>query len=144
MTADRRFPFVFDPPLFPFGLPFGVTPSTALVLVTSDDLHVRFGLWSLHTGLDNVAGAERTGPYRPWRVAGPARLSLTDRGLTFATNTRAGVCICFHRPVRPVPPFPLLRHPALTVTVADPNGLVELLASVVDRPMERPMSSSGA
>jgi hypothetical protein len=144
VTTERRFPFVFDPPLLPFGLPFGVTPSTAFVTVTADDLRVRFGLWSLHTELANVAGAERTGPYRPWRVAGPARLSLTDRGLTFATTTRGGVCICFRRPVRPVPPFPLLRHPALTVTVADPDGLVELLASAGDRPPGPAMNSSGA
>ena len=129
--GGRRFDFAFQTLLRPFALPFGVTPRSAWVAMWPNRLDVRFGLWSLRAGLDNVAGAEVTGPYRPFKVAGPARLSLADRGLTFATTTRSGVCIRFHRPVRPVPALPRLSHPALTVTVADPEALAELLTAVV-------------
>ncbi len=52
------------------------------------------------------------------------RLSMVDRGITFGTNGDRGVCIRFHRPVPAADPFGLLRHPATTVTVADPEGLV--------------------
>jgi hypothetical protein len=131
--GGRRFDFAFETLLRPFALAFGVTPRSAWVTVSPDRLDVRFGLWSLRTALDNVAGAEVTGPYRLWKVAGPAHLSLADRGLTFATTTRSGVCIRFHRPVRPVPALPRLTHPALTVTVADPEALAELLSAVVAR-----------
>ena len=50
-----------------------------------------------------------------------------DRGLTFATNGDRGVCIKFHRSVRGIAPLGLLRHPALTVTVEDVDGLVARL-----------------
>jgi hypothetical protein len=131
--GGHRFDFAFQTLLRPFALIFGVTPRSAWVTVGPDRLDVRFGLWSLRTALDNLAKAEVTGPYRPWKVAGPAHLSLADRGLTFATTTRSGVCIRFHRPVRPVPALPPLTHPALTVTVADPEALAELLTAVVAR-----------
>ena len=47
-------------------------------------------------------------------------MSLADHGLTFGTNSSAGVCVHFREPV----PSPLRRkgHPALTVTVADTNA----------------------
>ena len=75
----------------------------------------------------NVAGADRSGPFAPVKVIGGPRLSLADRGVTFATSTDGGVCIRFHRPVRALLPVGPVRHPALTVTVADPDRLVELL-----------------
>lgn len=73
------------------------------------------------TPLDNVVGAEVTGPYRLVKVAGPPHLSLRDRGITFATNRARGTCIRFREPVG------LLRHPAATVTVAAPDALAEAL-----------------
>jgi hypothetical protein len=54
-------------------------------------------------------------------------LAVTDRGLTFATNGERGVLISFHEPVPGLEPTGLLRHPELTVTVADIDGLVERL-----------------
>jgi hypothetical protein len=121
----QRFAFEFDPWLTPFALVFGVTPRTAWVDVSDDHLEARFGLWRLRTPRHNIVGAETTGPYTWFKVAGPAHLSFKDRGVTFATNTRAGVCIRFRTPVGGV--YPGLRHPALTVTVAAPDALVAAL-----------------
>ena len=70
-----------------------------------------------------------TGPYAFLKTAGPARLAITDRGLTFATNGDRGVLISFHSAVRGLDPLGILRHPELTVTVADIDGLVERLRS---------------
>lgn len=90
-----RFAFRFDSVYRVLGLPFGVTPGTSLVEVSDDHLVVRFGPWHLRTPVANVVGCERSGPYSVWKTAGPARLSLADRGVTFATNRDAGLCIRF-------------------------------------------------
>lgn len=124
-----RFPFAFDRHVGPAAALFGATPFTAWVDVDGEALTVRFGPWSLRTPLDNVAGVHQTGPYSWWKVAGPPRLSLVDRGVTFATSTRGGVCIEFRRPVPGALPFGVLRHPSATVTVDDPDALVEALTS---------------
>lgn len=123
-----RFPFAFDRPVGLSTLLFGVTPSTAYVDVDRSALSVRFGPWRLRTSLQNVDAVEVTGPYLWWKVAGPARVSLADRGITFATSRAAGVCIRFREPVPAALPLPGLRHPAITVTVAAPEALVETLA----------------
>jgi hypothetical protein len=54
-------------------------------------------------------------------------VTLTDDGLSFGTNHNAGVCIHFAEKV----PSPLRRsgHSALTVTVADLEGLTNALAA---------------
>ena len=127
-----RFPFAFSLRLAPAAAAFGVTPVTAHVEVDDAELHVRFGPWSLRTPLDNVRSLQRTGPYSWWKVAGPAHLSLADRGVTFATGTDGGVCIGFHRPVPAVLPVPLVRHPAATVTVADPEALMAAISARTD------------
>ena len=119
----KSFGFAFDRKVGRWNRLFGITPSRACVQIDGDTLTARFGPWSLTTTLDNVAAVTTTGPYRPWRVAGPARMSLADRGLTFATNSELGLCIAFVRPVPGADPLHLLRHPSLTVTVADPPAL---------------------
>ena len=43
--------------------------------------------------------------------------SLADRGVTFATNSRRGLCVSFVEPVHGIEPTGVLRHPAATVTV---------------------------
>ena len=68
-----------------------------------------------------------TGPYAFLKTAGPARLAITDRGLTFATNGDRGVLVSFRTPVRGLDPLGLLRHPELTLTVRDVDGLAALL-----------------
>jgi hypothetical protein len=123
------FDFSFDLVHRAFGLPFGITPRTAGVEVEGDRLLARFGLWRLSTSLDNVEGTEVTGPYSPFKTIGPAHLSVADRGLTFATNARRGLCIRFREPVPAIEPTGRLRHPGLTVTVADVDGLAAALAA---------------
>jgi hypothetical protein len=54
-------------------------------------------------------------------------LSLADKGLTFASNGQRGVCMSFRRPVKGIDPAGVLRHPNLTVTVRDCEGLIEAL-----------------
>lgn len=130
--AARRFDFAFSPRYLLAALPFGVTPRTAYVEVTDGDdamLRVRFGPWSLRTPLSNVRSATRSGPYSFAKTAGPAHLSFTDRGVTFATNGKAGVCLQLHEPVPGIDPTGLIKHPGATVTVRDVAGLLERLGS---------------
>ncbi len=102
----------------------GIRDGTASVTVSDDDrLDARFGRWSLTTDLANIVSVSVAGPYGYLKTVGPAHLSLSDRGLTFATNSRRGVCLCFAEPVSGIDPFGLIKHPNLTVTVADCAGL---------------------
>ena len=123
------FAFRFDPAYRAAALPFGVMPATTSVEVAAGELRARFGPWRLRTPLTNVAGTEISGPYSFIKTAGPAHLSFTDRGVTFATNGVRGLCIRFHEPVRVMDPTGRLRHPGLTVTVDDVEGLAAELAS---------------
>src|SRR4051794_21943576 len=122
---DALFRCAIDYKLAPFWLPFGVRPSTDGVRLTDDGQFVAtYGFLRVETPHDNVGEAHITTGYRWWTAAG-ARLSLVDDGLTFGTNARRGVCIHFDTKV----PSRLRRsgHSALTVTVADPDGLVAAL-----------------
>jgi hypothetical protein len=123
----RRFWFRFDPRYTRVNQRFGVSPDRAWVEVIDDALEARFGRWRVRTSLDNVASAELTGPYRFIKTAGPARLGVTDLGLTFASNGERGVRITFRKRVPGIEPLGILRHGELTVTVAEPEELVELL-----------------
>jgi hypothetical protein len=125
--AERhhRFRFRRDVPLALAGLPFGITDENAYVDVDDDRLEIRFGPWTMKTPTDNVLSAERTGPYAWWKVVGPPRMSLKDRGITFATTSEEGVCLRFREPVAGGLPNSLVRHPGATVTVEDPEDLVE-------------------
>jgi hypothetical protein len=123
----ERFEFAWaDAYRRPAGL-FGVTPANAWVEVGDSELDARFGRWRVRTPLTNVGEVEATGPYRFFKTAGPARLAVTDRGITFATNGERGLRIAFKRPVRGLVRSDLLRHPELTVTVADIDGLARRL-----------------
>jgi hypothetical protein len=132
-----RFSFRFDPKYARLNRRFGVSPDRAWVEVTEDELGARFGSWHLRTPLDNVASVELTGPYRFIKTAGPARLGVTDLGLTFATNGERGVLITFHRRVAGIEPLGLLRHGELTVTVAEPEALADLLRERIAQPSAR-------
>ncbi len=121
------FDFSFDALHRAFGLPLGITPRTAGVEVDADRLGARLGLWRVSTSLGNVEGTEVSGPYSPFKTIGPAHLSVADRGLTFATNSRRGLCIRFREPVPGIEPTGRVRHPGLTVTVADIDGLAAVL-----------------
>ncbi len=123
-----RFPFRFHPTYRRLARVFGVTPERAWVDLTDDELEARYGPWRVRTRIDNVARVEATGPYAFLKTAGPARLAITDRGLTFASNGDRGVCLTFRSPVAGIDRRGLIRHPELTVTVLDVDGLVEALA----------------
>jgi hypothetical protein len=127
VTDSERFDFAFAPAYRRLAWAFGVTPATAWVEVGADTVEARFGLWRVSTPLANVADATVTGPYALWKTAGPARLAITDRGLTFATNGVRGVLISFIMPVRGLDPLGVIRHPELTVTVADVDRLTAVL-----------------
>jgi hypothetical protein len=127
-NSPERFPFAFASSYRLPALAFGITPRTSWVKVSADRLSVRFGLWSLSTPLTNVREASLTGDFAWWRTAGPAHLSLADRGVTFATNGDRAVCVTFHEPVKVIDPTGrLLRHPGATMTVADVDRLHAVL-----------------
>jgi hypothetical protein len=121
------FRYAVDRKLAPFWVPFALRPSKDGVTLTDDDQFVAtFGFLRLETSLANIEDAHVTTGYRWWTAAG-ARMSFVDDGLTFGTNARAGVCVHFRAKV----PSRLRRsgHSALTVTVADLDGLVTALSA---------------
>ncbi len=129
MSSVERFGFAFARSYRAPARAFGITPATAWVNLGNDTLEVHFGPWRLSTPLANISDVAVTGPYGFWKTAGPARLAITDRGLTFATNGKSGVLISFRTPVRGLEPLGVIRHPELTVTVAEVQRLVKLLRS---------------
>lgn len=127
MADVRRFAFDFDPAYARAAAPFGVRPTSAWVEVSDSKLTARYGHWRVNTPLTNLASVHVTGPYRFVKTAGPARLAITDRGLTFASNGRRGVLVCFKEPVRGIDRAGVIKHPELTVTVAEVDQLVSAL-----------------
>lgn len=125
--ASERFDFAFAPSYKLPGRIFGVRPATAWVDVDDSDLRARYGPWRVTTPLTNITDVAITGPYAYPKTAGPARLAFTDRGLSFTPNGDRGVLISFAVPIRGLDPFGLLRHPELTVGVAEPERLAERL-----------------
>jgi hypothetical protein len=124
---DTAFRYAIDIKLALFWLPFGVRPAKNGVSLTDDGRFVAtYGFLRVETPLDNIGDAHITTGYRWWTAAG-ARLSFVDDGLTFGTNAQRGVCVHFRTKVpsrlRPS------GHSALTVTVADPEGLVAALTA---------------
>jgi len=129
-----RFDFRFADSYRRLAALFGITPETAHVDVSEDALDARFGRWRVRTSLANITAVAITGPYAFLKTAGPARLAITDRGLTFATNGERGVLMTFRVPVQGLEPTGLLRHPELTVTVEDVDGLAERLRASTTAP----------
>ena len=125
----QRFDFHFAPAYRIAARPFGITPELAWVQIDDGHLLANYGPWRLRTTLANISRVAITGPYRFYRTAGPARLGITDRGLTFASNGDRGVLLSFRKPVPAIDPLKLIGHPELTVTVADVHGLVSALAA---------------
>jgi hypothetical protein len=125
--TGQAFTFEFDDRYRRLGRLFGISPDRCLVTVADSALTARFGPWLLTTELTNIAGADITGPYSLLKTIGPARLSVADRGLTFASNNRRGVCLQFHRKVPGIDPTGTIKHPNLTVTVRDCAGLLTAL-----------------
>lgn len=122
-----RFTFAFEPVYRIAAMAFGVTPGRAWVDVEDGQVTARFGFWLVRTAVSNVTGTQVTGPYGLFRTVGPAHYSVADHGLTFATNARRGLCMTFAEPVIGADPTGHVRHPGLTVTVADVDGLAAAL-----------------
>ena len=127
--TSTRIPFAFDLPHELAARAFGVNRRNAYVELDDERFFARLGPWTVDTDRANIRGAGVTGPYSFLKTAGPAHLSMVDRGLTFATNGRSGVCLEFRVPVRGMDPLGVLRHPGLTVTVQDPDALVAELTA---------------
>ncbi len=121
---NRSFEFDFDKRFSPLLVMLGAIPSNSRVELRDDRVAVRLGPWRLSSSTANVARLDVTGPYRWYRAIG-LRLSLSDLGLTFGTNARRGLCIEFVQPVRS---FLGVYHPAVTVTVRQP----EMLKSAIE------------
>jgi hypothetical protein len=132
-VSVERFAFDWDPLYRPAGALFGVTPWTAHVDVSSSELHVRYGPWSLRSALTNVTGVEPSGGYSFLKTAGPPHLSFSDRGVSFATNRRQGLCVRFRQAVKGIDPTGRIRHPAATLTVGDAGGLARALGFTIDQ-----------
>ncbi len=120
-----HFAYAVDARYLPVLLPFLLRPSRDGVTLTDDGrLVATFGFVSLTTPLENVTGGHVTRQYRWWTSCG-VRMSRADDGLTFGTNRDAGVCIHFAQKVQG--PIGRRTHSALTVTVADVEGLAAAL-----------------
>ena len=124
---SRRFAYAIDKRYLPLLVLFGLRGSKDGVTLTDEgSLLATFGFLTIKTPLANVSGAHITRNYRWWTAFG-VRGSMADDGLSFGTNHNAGVCIHFTEKV----PSPLRRsgHSALTVTVADLEGLANALGA---------------
>ncbi len=121
--ANSFFPYDFDIRFLLIWRAFGVKPEEDGVTVTDDGrLVATYGRLRVDTSLANIKTATSTGPYRWWKAVG-LRASAVDSGITFGTTPRSGVCLLFNEPIaQVVPPRP--SHAGLTVTVADPGGLI--------------------
>ncbi|HWE55376.1 MAG TPA: hypothetical protein VG435_07675 [Acidimicrobiales bacterium] len=126
----QEFPYDLDRRYLPLLLPLGFRPGHDRVTIDDEALVARLGFVRIRTARSNIEGAHITRDYRWWTSVG-ARLSMVDDGLTLGTNHRAGVCIHFRDKVQS-----RLRpggHSALTVTVADLDGLVAALGPASPR-----------
>jgi hypothetical protein len=131
-----RFGYEIDKRYLPVLLPFLLRPTKDGVTVTDEGSVVAtFGLFKISTSLSNITGAHVTRNYRWWTAFG-VRVSQADDGLTFGTNHNGGVCMHFAEKV----PSVLRRsgHSALTVTVADLEGLTRALGGAIDNPPASP------
>ncbi len=131
-----KFRYAIDTRYLPVLVPFLLRPTRDGVTVTDEGVLVAtLGLFKVSTPLANITGAHITRDYRWWTAVG-VRMSRADDGLTFGTNRDAGVCIHFAEKV----PSVLRRsgHSALTVTVADLEGLTGTLGGDREGPAPLP------
>ncbi|HEY3944954.1 MAG TPA: hypothetical protein VGL78_07000 [Solirubrobacteraceae bacterium] len=90
---------------------FGITPERAEVTLEDGVLGVRYGRWRLRTPAANIVRIRIEGPYAFLKTAGPPRLGITDRGITFASNGDRGLRLGLCDPVPGIEPTGRLRHP---------------------------------
>jgi hypothetical protein len=135
LMMPKHFGYAIDKFYLPLLLPFGLRPARDGVTLAEGSFTATFGFFKLATPLANITGAHITRHYRWWTAFG-VRGSMVDDGLSFGTNHEAGVCVHFAEKV----PSPLRRsgHSALTVTVADLDGLTAALGSDQAEPPAAP------
>ena len=121
----EAFSFAFQPPLDTWARWFAIVPTRSFVRIDDHGFEAVYGPWRVATTWSNVRGVERSGPYRPWKIAGPVRVSWADRGITMAATTAEGVCLRLHEPVPGLDPLGLFRHPAVTLGVDDVDRFVQ-------------------
>ena len=121
------FSFAFERPLDSWARWFAVVPTRSYVRVNDHGFEAVYGRWRVATVWSNVIGVERTGPYRSWKVAGPAHVSWADRGITMAATTAGGACLRFREPVRGIDPLGVIRHPAATLGVDDLDDFLRVV-----------------
>jgi hypothetical protein len=117
----QQFGYAVDRRYLPLLLPFLFRPSRDGVTLTAEGwFEATFGFVKIATPQSNISDVHITGDYRWWTAFG-VRSSFADDGLSFGTNHERGLCVHFAEKV----PSPLRRsgHSALTVTVADVEGL---------------------
>jgi hypothetical protein len=134
-VAKLHFPFRFEDALWvrPAMLWFWVADRDRCYVEVGDGvLHAQFGPWKVHTPISNVTHAHTSGPFKAYRAVG-LRWSFSDHGVTFGSATTGGVCIEFRDEVAPTTLALGMRHPNLTVTVEDPEGLVAAILAERDR-----------
>ena len=118
------FPYDFEPRYRVLWRFSGARPDVDGVTVDDETFVATYGRKRVETPRSNITGAHITRDYS-WPKAIGIRASLADDGLTFGTCTRGGVCVHFDERVPRV--VGLRPHSAVTVTVADLDGLVEAL-----------------
>ncbi len=123
--VSEHFGYAIDKRYLPVVLPFLLRPAKDGVTLTDEGTFLAtFGLFKIVTPRANISGAHITRHYRWWTACG-VRMSRVDDGLTLGTNHDGGVCIHFAEKVPSA--FRRTGHSALTVTVADLDGLTTAL-----------------
>lgn len=127
--AAQRFAFAFAPRTRRLLALGGFRPATCEVVLDDERFAARFGRFRAVTPVTNLRDACITRGYRAIKALGP-RGSFADRGATFGTTTEAGVCVRFHQPIAILAGQRML-HPGLTVTVAEPEALLEAVLTAI-------------
>jgi len=125
-VSDSFFAYRLDTRWKPMFAALGVDDDDGVTVGENGSLVATFGRKRVVTTLDNVSHTAVSGPHR-WYTAVGLRLSFSDDGLTFGTNHQRGLCIEFVERVPRVIGFK--DHSALWVSVADPDGLAEAIAT---------------
>ena len=107
---------------------FGVKPENAGVEVGDERFEAHFGHWRVRTPLTNIAAVEVTWAVRILEYGRPGASRRYRPRTRRSRPTATAACWCpFGSPCLGVEPTGLLKHPELTVTVADVEGLAALL-----------------
>jgi hypothetical protein len=132
LIVSQHFGYAIDKRYLKVLFPYGLQREKDGVTLTDDGSFVAtFGRFTLATPLANITGAHITRNYRWWTAFG-IRTSRVDDGLTLGTNRDGGVCVHFAEKVPSK--HGESGHSALTVTVADLEGLTRALGGNNDDP----------